>query len=276
MNTKIKRIRSEFPEGMNFRTERKEIRAGDYFPPHWHDYFEFEIVLDGQGEHIYNHCHDHLDRGSAYLMSYYDFHELRAKTDMVLLKIQLNEKMLPEELARFIALSGNRFSCLLNEEETDEIVRILREIDEEKRERFPFYERMLRSLISLLIIKFLRHIPPLPEQTIPDLVQQAVAYVHIHFREALSLTQLAEHCAVTPNYLGMRFSRWMGVSFSDYVNTVRLRYACDLLAGTDLSVKEIAFSSGYHSVEHFEYIFKRKLSCTPLAFRRGGRQAQKD
>lgn len=71
--------------------------------------------------------------------------------------------------------------------------------------------------------------------------------------------------SVTPNYLGMLFSKRMGVSFSDYLNTVRLRVACNLLAQTELSVKEIAFASGYNSFEHFEYTFKKTfLLTTPI------------
>jgi YesN/AraC family two-component response regulator len=73
---------------------------------------------------------------------------------------------------------------------------------------------------------------------------------------------------VTPNYLGVQFTKKMGISFSDYLNTMRLRYACNLLDSTDLAVKEIAFASGYNSVEHFGYTFKKILGDSPLNYKK--------
>ena len=63
-------------------------------------------------------------------------------------------------------------------------------------------------------------------------------------------------------------TKWTGAGFSEYVNTARIKYACNLLTTTDLSVKEIAFSSGYNSVEHFMYVFKKKTADTPANYRK--------
>lgn len=271
MSNKIRRVQSDLPLGANYYIERRQVKAGEHFSPHWHDYFEFEIVAQGTGEHIYNNTRYSLQRGSAYLMSYYDFHELTAKSDMLLLKIQFNEHMLPQELNDFIFLSRSRFSVALDGNTANNIFGKFDLLEQEYKKRLPFSDIIIKSTISEIIIEAIRCAPSIPDTSFPSLLQKAVAYIQNHFREDIPLSELAEKFSVTPNYLGMLFTKRMGISFSDYLNTVRLRGACNLLAQTELSVKEIALSSGYNSFEHFEYTFKKKLSCTPLEFRRASK-----
>ena len=119
---------------------------------------------------------------------------------------------------------------------------------------------LIKNLIAEIIITVIRNSTQDENTVIPTLLQNAVAYIHNNFREQITLNGLARYCNVTPNYLGAQFSKKMGISFSDYLNTVRLRYACNLLDGTNLSCKEIAFACGYNSVEHFVYTFKKTCS----------------
>ena len=104
-------------------------------------------------------------------------------------------------------------------------------------------------------------------QTI-KLVQKAMAYIHSNFRFDISLEQMAKDLSVSVNYMGAVFKKWVGVSFNEYLNTVRLKNACNMLETTDLSVKEIAFASGYKSVEYFLYRFKNNLKTTPTAYKK--------
>ena len=267
-NTPIKRIESDLERGKNYYTATRYITKGEHYPLHWHDYFEFEMVVDGEGEHIYNNNRYALQRGCSYLMSYYDFHELYAKTDMTVIKVQFNELLLEKELNDYIFLSQNRFFCSFDEASAEKIISDFNVLLNEQNERKPFSDLCIKNTVSSIVIELLRNAKTSDTALLPSLMQKAVGYLHNHFRENISLTKLAEIMFVTPNYMGASFMRWLGVSFSDYLNTLRLRHACNLLLTTNLSVKEIAFASGYNSIEHFDYIFKRKLSTTPLGYRK--------
>lgn len=270
MSKQINRVQSQLKQNKNYYIEKYSIAEGSYFAPHWHDYFELEIVLYGSGEHIHNNKKYFLERGSAYLMSYYDFHEFKATSDMQILKIQFNEHVLPQGLVNFINLSNSRFCCLLGEAQTVRAEKRFAEIEYEERGGLVFSELLIKNLVTDIIVDIIRTTSNETNAVVPSLLQKAVGYIHNHFRENLSLKILADYCVVTPNYLGANFSKLMGVSFSDYLNTIRIRHACNLLTTTDLTVKEIAFSSGYNSVEHFVYTFKKKLCCTPLEYRKNG------
>ena len=83
----------------------------------------------------------------------------------------------------------------------------------------------------------------------------------------MHLEKVSKELSISQNHLGSLIKKEIGMSFSEYLNSVRLKYACDLLKSTNLSVKEIAFSSGYSSVEYFLYIFKQKLKTAPTKYR---------
>ena len=73
---------------------------------------------------------------------------------------------------------------------------------------------------------------------------------------------------VTPKYLGALFKKNTGNSFHHYLNMMRLKCACSLLKTTNMSVKDAALTSGYNSIEHFIYTFKKHLSVSPTAYRK--------
>lgn len=264
----IFRVESNLPAHKDYFCTRSLIPAKDHYSVHWHDYFELEIVLSGSGSHIYNNAHYTLQRGSVYLMSVYDFHELTADTDMQILQLQFNENILPPQLNEFLSLSRSRFCCTMDESQLEHIAELFQRLEREEEKGSIFSDMLIRSLITQIVIAVARTAKADVDPVIPGRLQQAVAYIHNHFRENISLKTVAECCSVTPNYLGAQFSQKLGLPFSDYLNMVRLRYACNLLSGTDLSGKEVAFASGYNSVEYFGYIFKKTIGVSPLEYRK--------
>jgi len=67
-----------------------------------------------------------------------------------------------------------------------------------------------------------------------------------------------------PKILKKRF----GLSFPQYINTIRLLEAKRLLKNTDIQITEIAYNVGYNSLPHFNRIFKNLEKCSPQQFRK--------
>ena len=99
-------------------------------------------------------------------------------------------------------------------------------------------------------------------------IQQAIIYINKHFSEKITLKQLAKILSFSPNYLGYLFKTQLGISFTEYLNNMRLNYACGLLQSSDFLVKEIAFLSGFNSVTYFVQLFKRKMEMTPKEYKK--------
>lgn len=98
-------------------------------------------------------------------------------------------------------------------------------------------------------------------------MERAKEYLANHFTEDISLLQIATHCYVSPFYFSRLFKTFTSVSPHQYLLTLRLKNAELLLRNTSHPVADIAFTSGFNSVEHFTAAFKQKYNCPPGAYR---------
>lgn len=246
----------------------KNIKAGESFPLHWHDYFELEIIISGCIEHTHNQQKYIATAGNAYLMSYYDFHSFKAITDAHLIGIRFNDTVLCGELTAFISMGIHKFNCMYDKSELENIIEQLNKIAKENEGGQLFSRQIIINTVSELVISIIRKSDVNKEKTMPRLIQQVVTYLYMHFREdTVSLQCLSKQLNVSANYLGSLFQSTTGTFFREYLNMLRLKYACRLLLSSDLSVKEVAYASGYKTNEHFLRSFKNKLGMTPSEYR---------
>ena len=93
-------------------------------------------------------------------------------------------------------------------------------------------------------------------------------YIRENFCEDISINRLSMQFDLSPNYLSTLFKKRLGVNFVDYLTSLRLARAKELLISTNLSVREIGESVGWYSQSYFTKIFIRKEGCTPGEFKR--------
>lgn len=99
-------------------------------------------------------------------------------------------------------------------------------------------------------------------------IEAAKAYINDHFSDDLSVAELAAHCHVSPFHFSRIFRTFTDTSPYRFLQTVRLRNAALLLRSTALPVGDIAFSSGFNSIEHFSAAFSQEYDCAPMVYRR--------
>jgi AraC-like DNA-binding protein len=98
-------------------------------------------------------------------------------------------------------------------------------------------------------------------------IERAKEYLTDHFTDDISLMQLAEYCYVSPFHFSRLFKTFTSESPHQFLLTLRLKNAELLLRNTSQPVADIAFSSGFNSVEHFTAAFKLKYKCPPGGYR---------
>jgi signal transduction histidine kinase/AraC-like DNA-binding protein len=99
------------------------------------------------------------------------------------------------------------------------------------------------------------------------LVRRAMAYIHTHYAEPISRTDLARHVALSEDYLTACFRKELGVTPIAYLNRYRVSQAKQLLAGTGKSVTEIALEVGFSDSGYFSRVFRREVGLSPEAYR---------
>ena len=101
-----------------------------------------------------------------------------------------------------------------------------------------------------------------------SLLLSAKEYIKEHFDdEKISLNSVAASVNLSPNHFSTIFSQEMGQTFIEYLTSVRMEKAKELLRTSSLRTTEIAFAVGYKDAHYFSYIFKKTQECTPTEFR---------
>lgn len=99
-------------------------------------------------------------------------------------------------------------------------------------------------------------------------MESAADYLVNHFREDIPLHTLAAHCCVSPFHFSRIFRQVMQVSPHKYLSGIRMAHANVLLRTTALPVIDIAYDSGYNSLEHFVTAYRQQFHLSPTSFRR--------
>jgi AraC-like DNA-binding protein len=99
-------------------------------------------------------------------------------------------------------------------------------------------------------------------------LELAFAHIHGHFKSPLSLALVAEKADMSISSFVRRFKKKTGLTFVDYINSLRLSRAAELLKDSRLSLLEVALSSGFNNQSHFNRMFKKINRVTPGQYRR--------
>lgn len=243
---------------------------GPVIPSHWHDYFEFEIVTGGTYQHTISGKTYSANRGSAWIMTYLDYHSVECSEDSSLINISFTSDAVSREISDILSATPGGFICKFDNDEAELIISLCREAEKELTDKSGLWKTAVSGLIENILIRTIRKSgenTPQSQTKTPHLLQSVISYINKNFRSDVSIASASKKFAVSPGRLGLIFSKSFGMSYNEYVNRVRLRHACNLLSGTDLTAKQIAFECGYSSVEYFFYVFKKELKTTPGEFR---------
>lgn len=104
--------------------------------------------------------------------------------------------------------------------------------------------------------------------TIKDCHDSILTWIETNIDEQPRLDDLAARIGYSKRMIQIYFKEIYGMSIGEYISNRRLYRACGLLRLTELTVSEIALMLKYDNHHNFCRAFKKKLHCTPLAFRR--------
>lgn len=100
------------------------------------------------------------------------------------------------------------------------------------------------------------------------LIAEVVQYVESRLHENITLKEVADAFAFSPNYLGALFKEETGINFSEHLIDRKMKIAGEMLRGTRLRIYEIADRVGYKYMPYFSRQFKETFGVTPNEYRR--------
>jgi two-component system response regulator YesN len=101
-------------------------------------------------------------------------------------------------------------------------------------------------------------------------IRKAKSFIDEHFSNPdLTLRDVAGHVALSNNHFCTVFSQETGVTFTEYLTSVRLQKAKQLLRDQQMRTSDVAFGVGYNDPHYFSYLFKKNTGLAPRDNRKG-------
>lgn len=99
-------------------------------------------------------------------------------------------------------------------------------------------------------------------------LRKTLNYIHDHYEEPLSLQDMAAMSGASETYFCRLFKHETGMTFLNYVNSLRIEQACVLLRDTCDNALDICYQVGFNDYTHFGRQFKKNTGTSPAEFRK--------
>lgn len=96
-----------------------------------------------------------------------------------------------------------------------------------------------------------------------QIVEFITSYIHDHYADELTLTELSEKVFISRNHLAIIFKNFTGETFNNYLTKVRIEKARELLLERNMLVYEVAERVGYKNIPYFSTLFKKITGMNP-------------
>lgn len=134
--------------------------------------------------------------------------------------------------------------------------------------------KQLESGFKKVIHEFSQSCEQTKKRTMAEKPAKICQYIDAHFMEYdLSIEKVSHDLDMTTAMVRQAVLETTGRGYKDYVIGLRISYAKELLAQTDLSVADVCEKVGYGNISHFINVFKKSTGFTPAKYRRDVRDS---
>lgn len=261
---------------------------GGYHPLHWHEEIELlyqlngrsDIQIDGEKYQIQNKLLTVIDSRQVHSIHTY------SDTSMFIcvhISKKLIEKYIPDiDLYRIYCIPDD-----IPDSQFPEYLSVCRQMEALLRLYItdkPAWQMESEGIILQVLAQLIRHFSrksapdgiglSSADRTSFNRIRNVITYVEEHFREPISLQDIAGHLGLGREYFCRFFKKNMGMSFLRYLNEVRISHVYRDLEQTDAPIAEIAEKNGFLNQKLFNRTFREVYGCTPSAVRRKSKPAE--
>ena len=234
------------------------------FPAHIHDDIELVFVEQGNGTAWCDGKSYNLTEGTWFLAFPNQAHRYKNFVQGCYYVLILK----PTDLLRYqqVFRSGAP-SCASQYFQDDDGMSSLLAIALREYKRDGFND-VIAAYLTALFGKLLPHFPVIKSGSNRDNVLKILEYCSAHYKEDISLESVAEQLNLSCSCVSHIFSDRISMRFSDYINSLRLSEAAEILKNPDYSVTDVAGLSGFPTIRTFNRAFQKHYGITPTTYRK--------
>jgi AraC-like DNA-binding protein/mannose-6-phosphate isomerase-like protein (cupin superfamily) len=281
---KIMHEHIDFP---GLSTVKVKLREMPHFTYPWHFHPEFEIlyVIEGSGTRFVADNIEEFQSGDLTLIGTTLPHFWRSdekylnsngKLKVKYIVIQFSNDFLKDEIANYPeynligdllkrASRGVHFPTDFIKKITNKIIKVSKS---NGFERIIFLQELLQALAKtneykLLAGELYQH----ENQNFTNYrLTKVMLYLNTNYQRKIELETVAEIANLHPAAFCRFFKEKSGKSLSEFVNDLRIGYACRLIIEGKMSVSQISFESGFNNLSNFNRTFKKHTGYTPTNY----------
>lgn len=254
-----------------FRMFIFEGKDGNYrVAKHWHRSLELFLVMEGTIDFYINSQYYPLKDGDFVLVNSNEIHSIDSPLPNKTLVLQIPSEVFEEYM-------GNQFITFSKKKVGDSrtLIQMVTAMYREYEQKAYGYELRVRGwfylLLHLLLTKFQDE--RMDQGTILkkrhlDQLSDITEYMRQHYREELTLEQVARQFGFSPTYLSRIFQRYAQVNYKTYLLDLRVEYGVAELMNTEHSLADIAEHQGFSDSRAFARAFEKRYGCLPSNYRK--------
>lgn len=237
---------------------------------HWHDFYEIHLITNGDISEEINGHHFDMGKGWIYLLKPYDVHSYSSENQVSLYKIQFIIDYIDPSVQTFL-LNSNPIVKKLDDDKYSKFENDIKDLFSEYNTNDKYTRQSIQHKLNSIIISLVRDYATIKESKEgkeTELIQNSLQYIHKNYTQGIKLVDVAKNIGLTPNYFCTSFHKQIGQSFKQYLKSLQLNHAANLLRITDMSVNEVCRESGFSALTNFLKDFKLYYGMTPTEYRK--------
>ena len=240
---------------------------------HGHRHFLLTLITRGRGIQILNGEEISFCEGDLFLLSPVDFHKnvIAAGESYDFFGVRFTFESLDPRLFAVFAYHALPIHLSLPQDSYQRACALFSELVGETGDALPsdISDVYKKTLVEQLMILILRRLDQSAPSAKSSFAVRMLGYIYSNFSEDIGVEDAAAFAGYTPNYFNTLFKAAFGSPFFEYLRSLRLEYAKNLILSGELSMTEVALESGFLSLSHFSRRFKEKYGISPVQLRKG-------
>ena len=98
-------------------------------------------------------------------------------------------------------------------------------------------------------------------------IENAIRHFNMHFSWNIEIKEYAQQHLMSPYWFSQNFKKVTGCSPAQYLISLRMAHAMNLLDNTDDTVAQIALAVGYDNTQYFYRLFRNHTGMTPVEYK---------
>lgn len=267
---------SEYVDEASGYTCRYNYSHTENFQLHFHDYYEVFMMISGEGIHLVNNEEILLNENSLIFVRPWDTHSYIKNESKKFSFINLTfTKETAETLFRYLndcipveKLLSARISpaVILNKRDKDNLISRFERLHILSWENRNEQKLNMKTLLMDIFVKYFSN-EYQEASKIPDHLEKLTKKMNNPGLFSKGIGKMIELSGYSREHLSRLMKKYYNTTLTEFINSLRINYACNMLINTDVSIASICYDSGFSNLSWFYKVFTKNMQITPAEFR---------